>query len=242
MQNSTHQKHLYRPKRGNTANFKPHLFNFLSSMVNGMLAGMVFSLGAASYLSIETKTVGAAIFALGLFIIFYYGFGFYTSKVGYCFNQNKEQNLALISIWVGNFLGAIITALLFLLLREAYVYKLFERSNQLCGAKLEGTPISIIISAVFCGLLMFFAVDTFKNAKNTLQKHLIPLLTVMVFVLCEFDHFVSTTFFFVVADAVSIKSIWYILLITLGNSIGAVIVPLSHKGIKALREFSKRSM
>lgn len=241
MQNNT-ERHLYKPKRANTADFKPRLFNFLSVMANGMLAGIAFSLGAVSYLSVETKTLGAAIFSLGLFIVFYYGFGFYTSKVGYCFNQNKEQNLSLIPVWLGNLFGAVITGLLSLLLREDYFFKLFERSNILCGAKLEGNPISIILSATFCGLLMFFAVDTFKNAKNTLQKHLIPLLTVMVFVLCEFDHFVSGTLFFVLADAVNLKSIWYILLITLGNSIGAVIVPLSHKGIKALRELSKSSI
>lgn len=239
MQNN--KRHLYRPERVNTADYKPRLFNFLSVMANGILAGMVFSLGAATYLSVDNKPLGAAIFSASLFVIFYYGFGFYTSKVGYCFNQNKQQNFALIPIWVGNVLGAIITGLLFFLLREDYVYKIFSRANQICGAKLENNPLSIIVSAVFCGFLMFLAVDSFKNAKNILQKHLVPFFTIMIFLVCEFDHFVSGTFFFAVADAISIKSIWYILLMTLGNSIGAVIIPLSHKGIKALKELAKSS-
>ncbi len=235
-------KHVYRPQRENTADKKPRVFKFLSLLINGALAGIAFSLGAAAYLSIDSKTLGAAIFSLGMFVIFHYGFGFYTSKFGYLLNQDKDQNLALIPIWLGNALGAAITALLLFLLREDYSYKLYQRANQLSGAKLEGSIISVIVSAFFCGLLMFFAVDIFKNAKSNLQKYLIPLFAVMVFVLCEFDHFVSGTFFFVMADAISIKSIWYIILMTLGNSAGLIIIPLCHIGVKVLREKSNSSL
>lgn len=235
-------KHVYRPQRVNTADNKARNLKFLSLVINGMLAGVAFSLGAVAYLSIDSKTLGAAIFSLGLFVIFHYGFGFYTSKFSGFFNQDKQQNLTLIPIWLGNALGAALTALLLFLTRETYAYKLFERANQLSGAKLEGTVINVIVSSIFCGLLMFFAVDIFKNAKSNLQKYLVPLFAIMIFVLCEFDHFVSGTFYFVMADAISIKSIWYIILMTLGNSIGVIIIPLCHKGVKALKEKSNSSI
>ena len=215
---------------------KPLLFNMLNVFVSGLLGGIAFSVGATAFLSISNKPLGAAVFAIGMFMILAYGFGFYTSKLGYCLKANKAQNLSLIPLWLGNFLGAVISGGILALTREDVAEILSKRANQISVPRVSDSPLSIIILAFFCGIIMFVIVDNYKNAKNAAQRYLPIFLGTMTFLLCGFDHFVSSAFFFTISGNLNLKGFWCILLTALGNSLGALAIPLSHNAVKLLQK------
>ena len=245
----TEQNNIYRPKRPKRFVVKPKFsFNFderfwwnaLNMLVSGLLGGIAFSVGTTAYLSVNNKSVGSAIFTLGMIIIFSYGFGFYTSKIGFAVKNSTEQNLMLIPIWLGNLLGSLLVGGILSLTRTSISETLYSRANQLCGATLSDSVGGILILSVLCGFLMFIATDNYKNAKNVAQKYIVLFLISMVFLLCEFEHFASSAFLFTMAGVLNIKAFWYLLLMTLGNSIGALIIPLAHSGVKLIQKKAKQ--
>ncbi|MBE6761338.1 MAG: formate/nitrite transporter family protein [Ruminococcaceae bacterium] len=238
---------VYRPQKKNfnfSFDFKKQfnkvfLWNALNVFISGLLGGIAFSIGGIAFLSLNNKSVGSALFTIGFVIIYAYGFGFYTSKIGYSLKNSKDQNIMLAPIWLGNLIGALLMGVLLRLTRETIYDTLYTRANQLCGEKMSDSVGGIIILSIFCGLLMFIATDNFKNAKNAAQKYITLFLVSMVFLLCGFEHFTSSAFLFAAADAINIKAIWYLILMTLGNSVGALIIPLSHSGVKLIQKMAK---
>ena len=216
------------------------LWNTLNAFISGLLGGIAFAIGAIAFLSVNNKNAGSAIFTLGIIMIFAYGFGFYTSKVGYLFKSTKEQNLMLIPIWFGNLFGAMLIGGIMTLTRSEISETLSKRAGQLATQKLSDSVVGILILSVFCGLLMFVATDNFKNAKNSIQKYGVLILTSMVFLLSGFEHFVSNAFLFSMASNINIKVIWYLIIMSFGNTVGALIIPISHKSVKAIQSMAKK--
>lgn len=240
-------KVVYRSKKaGSKFNFdfkkqfnKVFLWNALNVFISGLLGGIAFAVGGTVFLSVNNKSVGSALFTIGFIIIYAYGFGFYTSKIGYSLKNTKDQNLMLIPMWIGNLCGSLLIGGILRLTREDVSETLYTRANQLCGEKLSDSVGGIIILSIFCGILMFVATDNFKNAKNAAQKYITLFLTSMVFLLCNFEHFATSAFLFAVSDAINVKAVWYLLLMTLGNSLGALLIPLAHNGVRYIQKMAK---
>ena len=55
----------------------------LSDALLGFLAGLVITLGATAYLSLESTMAGALMFTVGLFAICSFGWNLFTGKVCY---------------------------------------------------------------------------------------------------------------------------------------------------------------
>ena len=95
------------------------------------------------------------------------------------------------------------------------------RAGEIAAVKLSDTPASIFLLSVFCGFLMYAAVDGFKKKGNPL----ILFVCVSVFILCGFEHCVANMFYFSLAGVWSGKAVLYLLLMTLGNSAGGLLIP-----------------
>lgn len=91
--------------------------------------------------------------------------------------------------------------------------------------KMGDNPLSIFILAVFCGILMYIAVDGYKEKGNPV----ILFLGVSVFILSGFEHCIANMFYFSLAGAWSVKAIVYLLIMTIGNSIGGILIPFVKK-------------
>ena len=139
-------------------------------------------------------------------------------------------------LWLGNLIGAFSVGGLLSLTRENVSNTIYTRANQLCLELAKDSMLSIIILSFFCGIIMFVVTDNYKNAKNSAQKYLALFLGTMTFLLCGFDHFVSSAFFFAVTSALSIKTFWCIILITIGNSLGALAIPFIYSCVKKLQK------
>jgi formate/nitrite transporter FocA (FNT family) len=130
-------------------------------------------------------------------------------------------------IWLGNFLGTFFSAILILHTR---ISSIAEKAKILCDAKSADGILSILILAFFCGMLMFIAADGFKSIENPIGKIAAIFLPVVVFILSGFEHCVANMFYFSLARAWNLHNFLYLLLMTLGNALGGIFIPLAKKG------------
>ena len=199
----------------------------------GVMAGFFVSIGGTAFLSIENRVVAALFFTTGLFAISNYGFNLFTGKVCYLLDNGPGYLWDLALIWLGNLGGTLIATALLGLTRVHPA--LAETAAPLVAAKLGDGLLSVFVLSVFCNVLIFIAVDGFKNNAHELGKYLGLIFGVTVFILCGFEHCVANMFYFSVANAWGGKTVLYLLVMTLGNSCGGVIVPLCRK-LKARAE------
>lgn len=187
-------------------------------------AGITIGIGGAVYLTLENRVIGAVLFGVGLYTIVLNGLFLYTGKVGYLISakDKKAYILQLIFTWLGNFAG---TALAAAAISATRIRNLRRTAEVICKTKLADTPHSILILAVFCGILMYVAVDGFCEKGNPL----ILFFCVTVFILCGFEHCIANMFYFSLAGEWSLRAVIYLLLMTLGNSVGGILLPLVKK-------------
>ena len=202
----------------------------LNTFLDALLAGIMIGIGGVIYLSCDNKYIGAFLFGLGLFTILTFGFNLYTGKIGYAVGNRPSYIIDLIIIWIGNLIGTVIVGLSVQLTRIGE--NLTEKSQVLCETKLNDSLISIFILSVFCGLLMFIAADGYKNLTNQVAQVVVVFLPVMVFILSGFEHCVANMFYFTVSNIWNWQSVMYLLVMTAGNSVGGMLIPIIRKGIK----------
>lgn len=199
-------------------------------LFKSFLAGLMIAIGGTVFLSIENKVIGASLFSIGLFGVLIYNLNLYTGKIGYLitnFNLKYVKELAITII--GNFIGACSVGFI---LRYTRIYdKIYEKSLILANTKLNDNILSIFILSIFCGLLMYYAVNGFKK-QTDFGKYLVVYLGVAVFILCGFEHCIANMYYFSVADIWSLKTLGYTGIMVLGNSIGSFIIPLCNLVIK----------
>ena len=199
-------------------------------LLKSFLAGIMIAIGGTVFLSIENKVIGASLFSIGLFGVLIYNLNLYTGKIGYLItNFNLKYIKELIITLIGNFIGACSVGFI---LRYTRIYdNIYEKSLILANTKLNDNILSIFILSIFCGLLMYYAVNGFKK-QTDFGKYLVVYLGVAVFILCGFEHCIANMYYFSVADIWSLKTLGYTGIMVLGNSLGSFIIPLCNLVIK----------
>ena len=208
------------------------------ALVKGVLAGIMISIGSAIYLNTASRYVGSALFSLALIIIFSYGFSLFTVKVCYIPVQSKTERLMLLPALFGNFLGAFLTGGLFSLTRLAP--KLSSRATEICNESFSGGMLSLLVLSFFCGLLIFAAADIFKNSKGDSLKYLTVVAVSMIILIFGFEHSISSIFYQAVSGRTwTLNTFLYIFVMTVGNALGGVLIPLCHKFIELVKKSYK---
>ncbi len=193
-------------------------------LLKSILAGIMIAIGGTVYLSLENKVFGSIFFTIGLFGVVVYSFNLYTGKIGYLINNfNFKYIKELIITLIGNFIGTFFVGFI---LRYTRIYSLInDNAVKIVNVKLSDSIYSILILSFFCGLLMYFAVNGYKEIKDG-GKYLAIFLGVIVFILCGFEHCIANMYYFTVANAWSFISFKYLLVMILGNSIGGCLIPI----------------
>ena len=202
----------------------------MKCLVKSIIAGVMIGIGGTVYLSVENKVVGSVLFAIGLFAIVVYGFNLYTGKIGYLVtNFNFKYIKELVITLVGNFIGTFFVGFI---LRYTRIYSLIsEKAKALVDIKLDDNIISILILSFFCGILMYFAVNGYKELKDV-GRYIAIFLGVIVFILCGFEHCVANMYYFSVSSSWCLNGFLDLLIMILGNSLGGMLIPLCDKIIK----------
>lgn len=200
-------------------NFKKYFDYF----IKGIYAGIMIGIGGVAYLAIPNKIVGSFIFSVGLLTICMYGMNLYTGKIGYILINKLNYTWELLLTLIGNFIGTFLVGNLIRITRfSGYV----EVAKKLVEIKLTDNYLSIFILAIFCGIMMYIAVNNYKKVKDDFGKYIGIFMCVMTFILCGFEHSVANMLYFSVAGVWNLKVVLYLLIMILGNSVGSILIAL----------------
>ncbi len=200
---------------------------FVDIFLRAVMTGFAIGIGGVVSLCCDNRYLGAFLFGTGLFIILSFGFNLYTGKVGYAVENKPAYLLDLTVIWLGNLAGTAAMGGMILYTRLADT--VVPTAAEMCEAKLADTPISIFILSIFCGMLMFIAADGYKNIDSSVCKTLAIFLPVMVFILSGYEHCIANMFYYTLAKVWSVKAVGYLLIMTLGNAVGGIFIPMVKK-------------
>lgn len=178
-------------------------------LIQSIYAGFMIGIGGIVYLSVEDKVIGSLLFSFGLLTIVTQGFYLYTGKIG--FIETLKEIVDIVIIIIGNFIGTWITAWI------AIMAQLPISSQDLVHKKLEHGLITVFLLAVFCGVMMYLAIDNYKKTQNIV----FVIAPVMIFILSGFEHSIANMFYFHLAGAYSLKAFAYLFVMLAGNGIGA---------------------
>ena len=182
----------------------------------------MIGIGAAVFLSCENKIVGAILFAVALTAICQLELMLFTGKIGYIVNAHtKADVLATVFCLIGNAIGTCISGLLIGFCRPA----LPAVAVAMTDTKLEQSLPAVLISAVFCGILMYTAVAIFKE-KGSMAG---IIFCVPVFILSGFEHSIADMAYFWAAQNGGVKAVVFILVVLIGNTIGGCLIPILKK-------------
>lgn len=189
--------------------------------IKAVYAGFMIGIGGIAYLSIENRILSSLFFSFGLLTIVTQGFCLYTGKIG--FIQKPQELLDMLIIIIGNYIGTFLAAVL------AHAAHLKISSEELVNNKLNYSIWNVFLLAVFCGVMMFLAIDNYNKNKNIV----FVIAPVMIFILCGFEHSIADMFYFNLNGIHSLKEAAFIIVTLLGNGIGSFIFGI---GIKKDKE------
>ena len=188
------------------------------SLSLAIAAGIFISIGGAVFLSCENSVVGAVFFSVALLSICFMGLYLFTGKVGFLAvshtgREIAEVSLTLLGNLIGTFLGGILVS--------AAKPKLMENAIARCLPRLEMGVLPLLITAFFCGILMYTAVAIYKEKGSPLGI----FFCVPVFILSGFEHSIADMFYFFCARMFSGEVFLFLLLVVIGNAVGGMFIP-----------------
>ena len=194
----------------------------LKNTVQGILAGILISIGGAVYLSCDNKYVGAVLFSTALMCICYMGYYLYTGKICFIIDNHKKDDVSLLLLCLlGNTIATVVCGYA---LRYA-IPAIGETAFNVCSTKLTQAPRQTFIRAIFCGILVYLAVVIFRDKKTPLGI----IFCIPVFILSGFEHSIADIFYFATSGIVSLKAFVFLWIVIAGNSVGGLLLPVLNK-------------
>lgn len=198
-------------------------YKYIDYLIKGIFAGFLIAIGGTAYLAVSNSFLGSFLFSIGLLMICIYGMNLYTGKIGYILVEKRNYIYELILTLFGNFIGTYVGGFL---IRNTRFISYQEKAISISNVKLNDDFLSIFILSIFCGMLMYIAVNNYKKVENNLGKYLSIILCVMVFILCGFEHCVANMYYFSIANVWSLDACAMLGIMILGNSLGSIIIAL----------------
>ena len=195
----------------------------LKRVISGISAGLLVSIGGCVFLAlandVQTKFVGAVLFAVALLVICYRGYSLFTGKVGFMVDDYSKNAWSVLLLGLlGNAIGTVVMGVAV----KYAVPALSITAKAACEARLEQELGQSIIRGILCGVLMYLAVVIYRQ-KNTISG---IIYCIPVFILSGFEHSVADMFYFAVSGIVNVKVFLFIGVIIVSNGLGAVLMAL----------------
>lgn len=193
-------------------------------MRKSLAAGLLIGLGCIVNLSVDNRYIGALLFSLGLYFICKYGLNLYTGKCGYPANWNAK----LLSILLFNFVGIGVACFAVGAAHPA----LSSTAMGSIVAKLGKPWYTYLLDSVFCGVLMYLAVDCFNNrCEGAARNALSILFAVPCFILSGFEHSVANMGYLALAlpqlaAQQGLAAFGYVMISVVGNLLGSAMIML----------------
>ncbi len=200
--------------------------NYYNTFIRSILAGIMISIAVIVFCMTDV-VVGSILFGIGLYTIYTFKFNLFTGKVGYLFLDRNMNLIRLLIIWLGNFVGCLFTSFLVTFTSLIHNNNFLTTASNSVFIKLYDSNISTFILAMFCGMLMFIAIASYKRCtdlNNHLGAYLGIFLCVNVFIHAGFEHSIANMFYYLITSNINLTSIIDILIVSLGNAVGAIFL------------------
>ena len=202
---------------------------YINLFISSFLAGLLIAIGGIVYLSTKQTSIvmAAFLFAFGLFTIINFKLDLFTGKVGYIFDNKPMFLFDLVIILLGNATSSILSGYILrspLLLNDSRLSSIITNSADVSNIKLNSSWLSILILSIFCGVMIYLAVEVSKREFHPLIKVVTTFFAIAIFILCGFEHCIANMFYFSLANVWCLKTILYILIMIIGNSIGSLLI------------------
>lgn len=177
----------------------------LIKLNKSILAGMLIGIGATVYLK-AGGAAGALLFSVGLLAILHFDLNLFTGKAGLLATKGVSwKDLGI--IYVGNLLGV------------SLICAFAAVDSSTIVATREANSILVNFAyGVFCGLLMYIAVTSYKETKNVA----FVLMPVGAFILAGFNHCIADMFYCLKGSGAFLS----LIPTTIGNLVGCNLIPL----------------
>lgn len=175
----------------------------MKNFIKGILAGLMIAIGALVYVNTPNPIAGAFFFSTGLLIILLMNFNLYTGKIGYIRKVRELSSLLL--IFVANLIGC------------CFLFIMPRANATFMQLKLQVPWYSVLGKSFLCGILVYVAVDQFKAGRTWF-----PLLAIPAFILAGCEHCIADFCYMILTRTFTWQSLLFLLLVTIGNSIGAL--------------------
>lgn len=173
--------------------------------IKSIFGGLAIAIASCIYLAVGGGVIGALLFSIGLLLILNMKWKLFTSTVG--FINNEQDVIDNIFILIGNVLGAC----------GSLAFAPASASS-LVLQKLAANPLTAIGKGIICGMFIYCAVILFNQHKDYMV-----ITCVMGFILCGAEHCIADLCYVLMARAFNAEAAFFLLLVTLGNIIGATI-------------------
>lgn len=179
-----------------------------------LLAGILIGIGGCIYTRCSNQYLGAFLFSFGLLGVLNFEALLFTGKIGY-FNFKdtniKEEIFKYIEMLCFNFIGIIIVGVL-----------TFNFESEIFINKLNHSLIQTFISSIFCGVMMYLAVDLWKKHKSPLYV----IMAIMIFILAGFDHCIANMYYFIINPnpAFTLRTLFFFIINIIGNGVGSLSI------------------
>lgn len=214
----------------------------LSSMLAGAFVGigvlLSFSIGSQLHNSdfqVFEKVMMGSSFAVALSLVVFAGGELFTGNTMSAFVgitkkeiSLKDGTLLLVVSYLGNFLGAIILALLFLGtgILDGAVGEYMTTSYY---NKTHGAWYTLFFKGILCNMLVCLAVWSCTRTKSDSAKLILIFWCILAFVVTGFEHCVANMTLFCLPlfhnpNDIDIMGMWYnLLFVTIGNIVGGML-------------------
>ncbi len=239
--------------------------------VSAILAGAFVAFGAMYFCTFlgdtslpfgAQRVVGGLCFCLGLVLVLCCGAELFTGNVlMICAKASKRigwpevfRNWGI--VWLGNLAGALMAAVIIYLsnlqamnggaVGEAFVF--------VAAGKVALDPVTLFFKAILCNIMVCLAVWIGFAGKTIVDKVIGILLPISAFVACGFEHCVANMLFLPLglalntmggigaAEVITFGGVAYnLVLATLGNIVGGLLVGLAYWFVYAKRTSSKEA-
>lgn len=203
----------------------------LSVLSDGLLSGIMLCIGCAVSISVDSRPLGAFLFSIGLFAIIKLKFALFTGKAGYMVVNPPSYIGEVALTLVGNICGAALGG--FLLNLTRFGDKFSQTAAETISVKFADSFLSTFVLAVFCGILMFVAVEGNRKALakgDSTGSLFAVVMPIMVFILSGFNHCVADLCYFFISRCSSAGDApLYFTGVILGNAVGCMLIPFVKK-------------
>lgn len=187
--------------------------NLLSDIKGSLLATILIGFGVAVLLAMGNP-LGPFLFAFGLLGVCTLQGVLYTGKAGYMWRQEPIRLLLILifNLIFGWLVGFLISAAA-------------PDLMSLAAQRMETWSWSsaFFIKSIFCGMIMYIAVDMYKQHKNIAGI----IYGIPLFIFCGFQHSIAN----VIIAGIARNFSFTIIYAAIGNLIGSIIINLLTKGV-----------